>query len=59
MLDFFNKQYDKHITDHLLVDKLKVTTLRNVTDLLPSFNTIRSKYLKLFDRIRRSNAKLT
>ena len=49
----------RFITGHRLIDKVKIRTLRNVTNLSPIFDKIRSKSLKLFGHIKRSKTGLS
>ena len=42
------------ITGHRLIDKTRITTLRNKTSLTPLFDKIKCKTLKLYGHIKRS-----
>lgn len=42
-----------------LIGKVKITILKNVTNLFPIFHAIRSKLLKLFKHINRSRAEFS
>lgn len=43
-------------TDRKLIEKVKITTLRNVNNLLSLFDTIHSKSSELFGHIKRTCA---
>ena len=48
----------RFITGHKLIDKIKISTLRNITSLPARFDKIKSRCLKLFVHVKRSTVGL-
>ena len=58
-IEVFQNHIMRFITGHRLVDRIKISTLRNKTSLPPLFNNIKSKCLKLFGHTKRSTVGLS
>ena len=58
-IEVFQNHIMRFITGHKLVDRIKISTLRNKTSLPPLFDNIKSKCLKLFGHTKRSTAGLS
>jgi len=43
------------ITGYRLRDKIKISTLRNLTSLCPLFHVVKSKFLKWYGQVKRYN----
>ena len=54
-VDVFQNHIMRFITGHRLSDKIRITKLREKTSLLPLFDKIKSKTLKLFGHVKRSS----
>lgn len=54
----FQRNMIHNISDHKLTDKVKITILRNVTNLPLLFDTFYSKSLKLFGHIKNVQSSL-
>ena len=58
-IEVFQNHVLRFITGKRLIDKTKITTLRELTNTVPLFAKIQSKTLKLFGHIKRSNIGLS
>ena len=58
-IEVFQNHVMRFITGHRLVDKIKISTLRNKTSLPSLFDKIKSKTLKLFGHVKRSSVGLS
>ena len=54
----FQNHVMRFITGHRLIDKVRISTLRQRTSLSPLFETIKSKTLKLYGHMKRSQVEL-
>ena len=57
-IEVFQNHMMRFITGHKLIDKIKISTLRNITSLPPLFDKIKSRCLKLFGHVKRSTVGL-
>ena len=53
-IEVFQNHIMRLITGHRLIDKTRITTLRNKTSLTPLFDKIKCKTLKLYGHVKRS-----
>ena len=58
-IEVFQNHCMRFITGHRLIEKTKITTLRELTSLPPLFDKVKSKTLKLFGHIKRSSVGLS
>ena len=58
-IEVFQNHVMRLITGHRLIDKISISTLRQQTSLPPLFDTVKSKTLKLFGHIKRSQVGLS
>ena len=58
-IEVFQNNILRFITGHRLINKVRILTLRQMTKTNPLFDTIKSKSLKLFGHIKRSNKGLS
>ena len=58
-IEVFQNHIMRFITGHRLIDKTKISTLRQITSLPPLFDKIKSKTLKLFGHVKRSTTGLS
>ena len=58
-IEVFQNHVMRFITGHRLVDRIKISTLRNKTSLPSLFDKIKSKTLKLFGHVKRSSVGLS
>ena len=58
-IEVFQNHCMRFITGHRLIEKTKISTLRELTSLPPLFDNIKSKTLKLFGHIKRSSVGLS
>ena len=58
-IEVFQNHIMRFITGHRLIDRTKISTLRQITSLPPLFDKIKSKTLKLFGHVKRSTTGLS
>ena len=58
-IEVFQNHIMRFITGHKLIDKIRISTLRNTTTLPPLFDNVKSKCLKLFGHVKRSEVGLS
>ena len=58
-IEVFQNHIMRFITGHRLIEKTRISTLRNKTSLPPIFDKIKSKTLKLFGHMKRSSVGLS
>ena len=58
-IEVFQNHIMRFITGHRLIEKIKISTLREKTSLPPLFDKIKSKTLKLFGHVKRSSVGLS
>ena len=58
-IEVFQNHILRFITGHRQIDKIRILTLREMTKTNPLFDTVKSKTLKLFGHIKRSNIGLS
>ena len=58
-IEVFQNHIMRFILGHRLIDKIRITTLRNKTSLIPIFDVIKSRTLKLFGHVKRSSLGLS
>ena len=58
-IEVFQNHIMRFITGHRVIEKTRISTLRNKTSLLPLLDKIKSKTLKLFGHIKRSSVGLS
>ena len=58
-IEVFQNHIMRFITGHRLIEKTRISTLRDKTSLPPLFNKIKSKTLKLFGHVKRSTTGLS
>ena len=54
-IEVFQNHVMRFITGNRLIEKIRISTLRNITSLPPLFDMIKSKTLKLFGHVKRSS----
>jgi len=58
-VEVFQNHIMRFMTGHRLIDRIRITTLREKTSLTPLFEKIKSKTLKLFGHVKRSSIGLS
>ena len=58
-IEIFQNHIMRFITGHRLIEKIKISALREKTSLPPLFGKIKSKTLKLFGHVKRSSSGLS